>query len=179
LRRFARRRSRRTSTWSSGRSNHPLGRRRPAAVAPCPVVGFDQIYSFDVASLANALGDGDRAGERASELAEGLFAKIMNLAGNAGESDEHRALNYLAVRCEAIYRWAVDGRLDAAAIAIQARPSAFGGEGLVDVVFQSTDSGRPESISVLVDVGAEFPFVVSDVRGAAEPAAREGVEQAQ
>jgi hypothetical protein len=31
------------------------------------------------------------------------YLRIIQMAGNAGATDEHRALNYMAVRCPVIY----------------------------------------------------------------------------
>ena len=43
------------------------------------------------------------AAEQFAPAAEELFMRIMQMADNAGATDEHRALNYLAVRYPAIY----------------------------------------------------------------------------
>ena len=71
-----------------------------------PVVAFDQIYSFDRHSLLEALKE--KRTEAMSEeeftgTAKELLDRIMQLSDNAGATDEHRALNYLAVRYDAIY----------------------------------------------------------------------------
>lgn len=69
-----------------------------------PVVLFDQIYSFDIDSLVAAMPRPSEIPEEQFRVtAEELFARIMQLADNAGATDEHRALNYLAVRYDRIY----------------------------------------------------------------------------
>jgi hypothetical protein len=45
---------------------------------------------------------------RFGQAAEELFDRIMQLTDNAGATDEHRALNYLAMRYPAIYATAAD-----------------------------------------------------------------------
>ena len=69
-----------------------------------PIVMFDQIYSFDRDSLIKAIPRPEKipAKEFAS-TAEEVFDRVMQMADNAGATDEHRALNYFAVRYPAIY----------------------------------------------------------------------------
>jgi hypothetical protein len=72
-----------------------------------PIVVMDQLYSFDRDSLIEGIprpedmpeGDEQQFRDAAGEL----FDRIMQLADNSGALDEHRALNYLAVRYPAIY----------------------------------------------------------------------------
>lgn len=131
-----------------------------------PVLGFDQIYSFDVDRLVKAIPRPATIPEdKFGATAEELFARIMQLADNAGATDAHRALNYLAVRYPAIYATAAEahGRNTSLA-AVDVRPSRLSGvRKIVDVVFsfvhRSTDVG--EKYFVRVDVTEEFPFLVS------------------
>ena len=69
-----------------------------------PIVVFDQIYSFDMDD-ARPSHSAPRADSRRAvcPTAEELSMRIMQMADNAGATDEHRALNYLAVRYPAIY----------------------------------------------------------------------------
>ena len=46
--------------------------------------------------------------ERFEAAAEELFWRIMQMADNAGATDEHRALNYLVVRYPAIFAKAAE-----------------------------------------------------------------------
>lgn len=62
----------------------------------------DQIYSFDRDALIKAIPKPKASGEKFAPAAEELFDRIMQMADNAGATDEHRALNYLAVRYQAI-----------------------------------------------------------------------------
>jgi hypothetical protein len=65
---------------------------------------FDQIYSFDRDALIKAIPRPEKASpEEFAPAAAELFDRIMQMTDNPGATDEHRALNYLAVRYPAIY----------------------------------------------------------------------------
>lgn len=69
-----------------------------------PIIGFDQIYSFDVDTLIKSIPKPDKiSAKEFAPAAEELFMRIMQVADNAGGTDDHRALNYIAVRYHAIY----------------------------------------------------------------------------
>ena len=70
-----------------------------------PTVVFDQIYSFDRDTLIKSIPTPEERDARRNftPAAEELFDRIMQMADNAGATDEHRALNYCAVRYPAIY----------------------------------------------------------------------------
>ena len=69
-----------------------------------PIVVFDQIYSFDRDAFIKSIPEPEKASAKDfAPAAEELFERIIQLADNAGASDEHRALNYLALRYPAIY----------------------------------------------------------------------------
>ena len=60
-----------------------------------PIVVFDQIYSFDVDALIKSIPRPEKvAAKEFDAAAEELFYRIMQMADNAGATDEHRALNY-------------------------------------------------------------------------------------
>jgi hypothetical protein len=89
----------------------------------------------------------------------------MQLADNAGATDEHRALNYLAVRYPAIYATAAEqyGR-NSSLTGVDVRPSRLSGvRRIVDVVFSFTNRNTDvtEKYFVRVDVTEEFPFLVT------------------
>lgn len=131
-----------------------------------PIVGFDQIYSFDVDALIKAIPrPGGIAEDKFSAAAEELFYRIMQLADNAGATDEHRALNYLAVRYPAVYATAAEAHGRNAALAsVDVRPSRLSGvRRVVDVVFSFVNrtTDVTEKYFVRVDVTEEFPFLVS------------------
>ena len=72
-----------------------------------PIVAFDQLYSFDVDSLIQGIprpeDTPEDQEERFRSAAEELYYRIVQVADNAGATEEHRALNYLTVRYDRIY----------------------------------------------------------------------------
>jgi hypothetical protein len=131
-----------------------------------PMVAFDQIYSFDINSLIDAIPRPESiAADRFRPAAEELFMRMMQMADNAGATNEHRALNYLAVRYDRIYAQAVDafGRSDSLT-GVEVRPSRLSGmRKIVDVIFAYTSrqTDVTEKYFVRVDVTEEFPFLVT------------------
>jgi len=131
-----------------------------------PVVAFDQLYSFDVDSLIGSIPPPEGYDvAKFKPLADEVFWRIMQLADNAGATDEHRALNYLAVRYDAIYARAAEnyGR-NCSLTAVDVRPSRLGTtRKLVDVIFSFThrETDFTEKYFVRVDVTEEFPFLVT------------------
>jgi hypothetical protein len=131
-----------------------------------PLVFFDQIYSFDRDSLIKAIPRPPKASAKSfGPAAEELFDRIMLAADNAGSMDEHRALNYLAVRYPAIYATAADafGR-DSSLTAVDVRSSPLSNtRNVVDVVFSFTNRSTDvvEKFFTRVDVTEEFPFLVT------------------
>lgn len=134
-----------------------------------PIVAFDQIYSFDVDDLIQAIplprkmSSKEEAQFRKS--AEELFDRIAQIADNAGATDEHRALNYLAVRYPAVYAQVAEcHERECSLTAVDVRPSRLSGvRKIVDVVFSHTHrhTDVTEKYFVRVDVTEEFPFLVT------------------
>ena len=133
-----------------------------------PIVVFDQIYSFDVDSLIKSIPRPEQTNaEDFAAGAEDLFYRIMQLADNAGATDEHRALNYLAVRYPAIYATAAEafGR-NCSLTAVEVRPSPLSGtRRIVEVIFSFTNrqTDVTEKFFTRVDVTEEFPFLITKI----------------
>jgi hypothetical protein len=134
-----------------------------------PLVAFDQVYSFDrdtfIGSIPRPESIPQRREAQFRRAAAELFDLIMQMTDNAGATDEHRALNYLAVRYPAIYAAAADahGR-NASLTAVEVRPSRLSGvRRIVDVVFSYThrDTDVTEKQFVRIDVTEEYPFLVT------------------
>jgi hypothetical protein len=131
-----------------------------------PILVFDQMYSFDVASLIGGIPRPEQmAAEQFGPAAEELFMRTLQMADNAGATDEHRALNYLAVRYPAIYHQTAElfGR-NASLTSVDIRPSRLAGvRRVVDVIFAYTNRQTDviEKYFVRVDVTEEFPFLVT------------------
>jgi hypothetical protein len=131
-----------------------------------PIVAFDQIYSFDRESLIKAVPKPEKlTPKQFTPVAEEIFTRIMQVTDNAGATDEHRALNYLAMRYPAVYAIAAEQfAKDFALTGVESRPSALSStRNIVEVVFAYTNRNTDftEKFSVRVDVTEEFPFLVT------------------
>jgi hypothetical protein len=131
-----------------------------------PIVVFDQLYSFDIDALVKSIPRPEKVDKEYFEpAAEELFGRMIQIADNAGATDEHRALNYLAVRYPAIYAAAADafGRNESLT-AVEVRPSSLRGvRKVVEVIFSYTNRSTDvtSKIFVRVDVSEQFPFLVT------------------
>lgn len=131
-----------------------------------PIVVFDQIYSFDIDSFIKSIPRPEKmTPKQFKPAAEELFIRIMQMTDNAGEMDEHRALNYLAVRYPLIYARAVEAfGQNLSLSAVETRPSRMSGiRKITDVIFSYTHrkTDVTEKYFVRVDVTEEFPFLVT------------------
>jgi hypothetical protein len=131
-----------------------------------PIVAFDQIYSFNRDALVKAIPKPERIPtEEFAPAAEELFNRVMQLTDNAGATDEHRALNYLAMRYPAIYAKAAEQfGSDYSLSGVEVRPSRLSStRNIVDVIFSYThrQNDVTDKHFVRVDVTEEFPFLVT------------------
>src|SRR5215470_4416442 len=131
-----------------------------------PIVAFDQLSSFDRASLIGSIPRPERvAAERFREAAGEVFDRLMQMTDNAGATDEHRALNYLTVRYPAIYAAVAQAQgRNCSLTAVDVRPSALSGvRNIVEVIFSFTDRATDvvEKQFLRIDVTEEFPFLVT------------------
>jgi hypothetical protein len=134
-----------------------------------PIVAFDQLWSFDRDAFLDALPRPEglaktrEAGFR--QAAAELFDRMMQIADNAGATDEHRAVNYLACRYPAIYsRTAEAFQQGSSLTSVEVRPSRLSGvRNIVDVIFTYTnrETDVDDRWFVRVDVSEEFPFLVT------------------
>ena len=131
-----------------------------------PIVVFDQIYSFDRDALIKSIPKPEKTSAKEfGSAAEELFDRIMQMADNAGATDEYRALNYLVVRYQAIYAKAAEEFASNASLtAVDVQPSPLSGtRKLLDVIFSYTNRNTDvaDKFFVRVDVTDEFPFLVT------------------
>ena len=131
-----------------------------------PLVAFDQIYSFDRPALIKAIPPPEHVSAKDfAAAAEELFDRIMLITDNAGATDEHRALNYLAMRYQAIYANAVQAfARNESLSAIEVRASPLSGtRKILDVILSYTDRTTDVTAKffVRVDATEEFPFLVT------------------
>ncbi|AUG75845.1 hypothetical protein CFP65_0924 [Kitasatospora sp. MMS16-BH015] len=130
-----------------------------------PVVFFDQLYSFDSTELIGAIERPEQIpADRFEAASHELLGRILNLGDNAGDTDEHRAVNYLAVRYQGIYHKTVEAFAGNSALsAVEVLDSRLSGaRRILDVVLSYTHRQRDvtEKFAVRLDCTEEFPFVV-------------------
>ena len=131
-----------------------------------PIVAFDVLYSFDRSSLIKAIPRPEKMpAKEFTDAADELFGRIMQMTNNTGNTDAHRALNYLAVRYPAIYAKTAEAfAANASLTAVDVKPSPLSGtRAIVEVIFSYTNRGTDvtEKFFVRVDVTEEFPYLVS------------------
>jgi hypothetical protein len=131
-----------------------------------PIVIFDQIYSFDIDSLIKSIPRPEKIPAKGfAATAEELFLRIMQIADNAGATDEHRVWNYLAVRYDRIYHLAAEKHADNCSLAaLEARPSRLSGvRKIFDAIitFKNRSTDVTEQLFLRVDATDELPFLVT------------------
>ncbi|MGX1274807.1 cyanobactin maturation protease PatG family protein [Streptomyces phaeoluteigriseus] len=146
-----------------------IGRRGPVAPPELcngltvPVVVFEQIYSFDSGELIRAVERPDEIPAKDFETASRkLLDRLLQIGDNSGTTDEHRAINYAAVRNEKIYQqtireYARGFRLSA----VDVYPSRLSGSRkILDIVFSYTSrkTDVTEKSFLRIDVTEMFPF---------------------
>lgn len=134
-----------------------------------PVVVFDHLYSFDREALIESIPAPDSVSAKSRDkfraAAGGLFDDLMQMADNAGAIDEHRAVNYLAVRYPRIYGAMYErfeGNYSFAGVDV-ADSRLSGVRSIVDVIFsyRHRETDVVEKLFARVDVTEEFPFLVT------------------
>jgi hypothetical protein len=131
-----------------------------------PMVMFDHLYSFDRDSLIKSIPRPEKIpAKEFAAVGEELLDRIMQMADNAGATDEHRALNYCAVRYPAIYATTADAHArNCFLTSVDVRPSPLTGvRKVVDVILSYTNRATDvvEKFSLRVDVTEEFPFLIT------------------
>jgi hypothetical protein len=135
-----------------------------------PAVSPDQMLVFTRDEFLAALPQPDEKDLKGKDLdawkqtAGGLFDHLTQRAGNHGVSDEHRAMNYLALRYPQIYHLAFNQQAAGAAlISVDARPATSNGrrEVAVRFVFRDARTHVVQGYLCRVDVTDLFPFLTS------------------
>jgi PatG C-terminal len=131
-----------------------------------PIVVVDQLYSFDRDALIKAIPRPEKTTGKQFEAAAGeVFDRILQMTDNAGATDDHRALNYLAMRFPGIYaKTAEEFARDFSLTGVDVLPSPLSGtRKIVDVIFSYTNRNTDftEKFFVRVDMTEEFPFLVT------------------
>jgi hypothetical protein len=131
-----------------------------------PVVFFDMLYSFERTELLEAIPRPDKMpAKQFTDAAGELFSHIIQITHNTGATDEHRALNYLAVRYPAIYaQIAAESAANASLTSVSVKKSVLSGaRRIVDVIFDYTNRATDvvQKYAVRLDVTEEFPYIIS------------------
>lgn len=131
-----------------------------------PLVTVDQLYSFDIDALVKSVPrPAESPKDKFEAVAEEVFARISQLADNAGATDEHRALNYLLIRYPAVYAHTAEAHnKNMSLTGIDVRPSRLAGvRRVVDVILTYThrQTDVNDKAFVRVDVTEQFPFLAS------------------
>jgi hypothetical protein len=144
-----------------------------------PTVLCNQIYSFTfnqfVEEMYRTLNPVVGRTDVSRDVISSMFTEMLKVADNAGETDEHRAINYVILRYPQVYKMAsdmlhLDGRVDPgpASMAhtltgVEAKPASVQGvRRIIDVIFRYRNRTTGEIIysSCSVDVTGQFPFLV-------------------
>jgi hypothetical protein len=150
----------------------------PRAEDPCastglPAVRIDHHLAFQVDEFIDALAAEDREGEEGEgqepdenfrAAARDLFARLTRRSNNRGIAEEHRALNYVALRYPPLYRVRADAyRENKALMNVEARHAHSSNRRLVAVrlVFRDRRTDVLERYQCLVDVTDRFPFLAA------------------
>jgi PatG C-terminal/PatG Domain len=146
----------------------------PTLVSSCtapglPAVTPDQVLRFTFDEFVRAMPvphlEADEE-DAYRKVVRDLFAQLTQRAGNLGVSDEHRALNMLALRYPQLYHLAFrvvrDGK---ALVGVDARSDIATGRRVVAVrlVFRDARSQLVERYHCTVDVTDLFPFLTSSL----------------
>jgi len=132
-----------------------------------PVVIFDRIWSFDRAEFTKAIPRPKDAKDedKFRALADEMFLRVGKLSDNAGATDEHRAVNYLAVSYPAVYAkvgemYGRDGYLSALDVQTSRLSQT---RKIMDVILAFTNRATDviEKFHVRVDVTEKYPFLVT------------------
>jgi hypothetical protein len=123
------------------------------------------LYSFKRNDLLKAIPKPKNAkGSQFDTAAAEVFDRIIQLTDNAGATDEHRALNYLAMRYPAVYSKTAEKFGESCSLTrVEVRPSSNGTRRMVDTIFAFTNRSTDytDKYYVRVDVTEEFPFLVT------------------
>lgn len=130
-----------------------------------PIAAFDQIYSFDRDALIGAIPRPENMAEdQFRAAASEVLDRILQMTDNAGATDDHRALNYLAMRYPGIYAKAAEEfTRDFSLTGVEVRPSPLSGtRKVVDVIFAYTNRNTDftEKFCVRVDATEQFLFLL-------------------
>ena len=138
-----------------------------------PIVEINNTYSFVVKQFIDQLWEHYHQGSQNNSMneqdfrnaANNLFTRMMQLADNVGNLDEHRAVNYLALRSQQIYiNTAELSQQSKRLLKITVKPSALtenSSRSVMEVIFTyATPDDSRDIYYIVVDVSGMYPFLV-------------------
>jgi len=133
-----------------------------------PIVAVDRVYSFDIPGFIAAIPKPQGMEDKAfREAAQEVFDRIVQLADNVG-ADDHRALNYLAVRSSALYAKTTEMfNRDFFLSSVDVMPDRLSGvRRIVAVIFSYTNrkTDVPEKYFVRVDITEKYPYLITKLQ---------------
>jgi hypothetical protein len=145
-----------------------------------PVVVCNRLYNFTAGAFANNVplppgitSDSTQA-QSFRESVLDIFNRMLQLADNAGETDEHRALNYISLKYPNIYtlNWSKANPTPttgnpSSLVGVEVHTSRLSGARQIkDVVFTFADrvTNVQDKYFTRVDVTGQFPFLVSPLQ---------------
>jgi hypothetical protein len=125
----------------------------PAAPAPAPAPG--------------AAGLTQQQQDYVTGAASNAFGVLTLLTDNTGQTDEHRAINYLTFKSLALYAKEIEMELAGFTLnSVTARPDSLSGtRHIQDVIllYASTSTTAVQRYFTRIDVSGQFPFMVNDL----------------
>jgi hypothetical protein len=137
-----------------------------------PVVSCDQVFSFTTQAFINNIvsavtSGGSTVPGDVTAAAQNAFSVMTLLADNAGQTDEHRAINYLTFKSLALYRKEIEMEASGFRLnSVMARPDPLSRTRSVqDVILTYANNTTTETrrFFTRVDVTGEFPFLLNEL----------------
>jgi hypothetical protein len=149
----------------------------PGAPLGLPLVVADQVLAFTLAEFAEAIPDAEESQDQESAstdtgdsreqfntIVHDLFLRLTRRTGNHGIAEEHRALNYIAVRYPPVYHAVMQAHSEGKILsAVDTGHSHSGNRRVASVrlTFRHRRTEITERYQCLVDVTEVFPFLVT------------------
>jgi hypothetical protein len=134
--------------------------------AALPRFGADQLIHFDIDEFVSRVPrSADLPEDEFKNAVRSVFGRIHRRSENTGITDDHRALNYLALRYPVIFEVTTRAAAKSLVLAsIDARAQTTGDVRRIVTVrfnFRGPGNGFIEKYNCRVDVTEEFPFILS------------------
>lgn len=153
-----------------------------------PVVSCEQVFSFTGQAFVNSIvAEARRDAALLQKITDSLqgqnpppdinefllkaannaFSVLTLLGDNTGQTDEHRAINYLTFKSMALYKKEIEMELDGFRLnSVTAQPDALARTRRIQdviLVFAKTDAQEVRRFFTRVDVTGQFPFMLNEL----------------